>query len=629
MAFGFSLPKPPRLALGGDPSSGSSLSLADKLMMFGAIAKGHPDLAMQIPLMAEARDHARQQEAATSDLARVTSGAPIPSRAEMAAKIDPANALPPEPTEASPAPPLIDKASDPYGLASGVSGMSIPPRKLAPITTYVPPRDPSADVGGGQVTLRNALPFLAKAAQRGVNIEPWTKLITGAQPKSVVVNGRVLDEHDPSIYGGYYGDAPAKGAEPVYDRQGKQVGWHMADGAIQAIGSAANAEARGQQSAQAEFAGPIERAKQSAQADFAGPIAAGTAAGKAAVENPNTLETHDLNGAPTTMTRQQWLAISGGGGGGGGAQPPALTMGGAASALAALLPGARITSMGRTPEHNAAVGGVPDSMHLGAHAMDFVPPKGVGLDAFRAKLVAAGLPVTELLNEGDHIHWGWGPKGGEAAAAPAGRQASGFHGINAADAKRVETYADDASTAEDVSQKAHQFQELNKKTFTGPVFNPARVHVPFVGEVPLNPVSGIGSAFQPGAQAMDRLSMQIASGLRAPGQRLTQAEIFQNLKTVPRRGSLPDSNDTNVAVIDNTAATKRAYATFMSDWLTSNGTLNGADAAWAHQQTGGGRVGAAPASGAGPTRAGPPMKAQPMQQIKLKSGGTATVVPVG
>jgi uncharacterized protein YvpB len=83
---------------------------------------------------------------------------------------------------------------------------------------------------------------------------------------------------------------------------------------------------------------------------------------------------------------------------------------------------------------------------------------------------------------------------------------------------------------------------------------------------------------------MDNLSMQMATGLRAPGQRLTQAEIFQNLKTVPNRRSLPDQNDASVGGYEKQAATKRAYANFMSNYLAQNGSLTGADEAWSAQQ---------------------------------------------
>lgn len=668
MAFGFSLPKPPRLALGGGPSSGSSLSLADKLMMFGAIAKGHPDLAMQIPLLAEARDHARQQEAATSDLARVTSGVPIPSRAEMAAKIDPANALPPEPTEASPAPPLIDKASDPYGLASSVSGMSIPPRKLAPITTYVPPRDPSADVGGGPITLRNALPFLAKAAQRGVNIEPWTKLIEGAQPKSVVVNGRVLDEHDPSIYGGYYGDAPAKGAEPVYDRQGKQVGWHMANGAIQAIEAEAKAQSGGTE------AGKLPYAEASAAA-----TSAGSEKGKA----PYTLITKDVGGVPTTMTTQQALDLANGSAAGGSApaagttrlDPQAFYKGFVLKHEGGLNPsdlnGAPTmygfnqtanpdidvktltpdTAAQRFSERYFAKSGASElpaplaAVHADTY---FINPKkaqailqqsggdpGRYMDlreAWLSNLVktqsGAAKYAKAWANRNADLRAVADQLAGSPtqAAPPTATSAPpipGFHGLNPADQKTVDEAKADALGAEDVARMGHQFQGLNKGQATGPGFRPLHIPIPFLDKLDLNVPGALARQYQGGVPAMENLSMRLATGIRAPGQRLTQAEIMKNLESVPNLRNTPTQNDVAVGGYDERAATKRAYANFVSDWLSQHGSLSGADQAWAQRQSGSRGVAVSPRA------ISPPMKGQPMQQIKLKSGGTATVVPVG
>jgi hypothetical protein len=95
-------------------------------------------------------------------------------------------------------------------------------------------------------------------------------------------------------------------------------------------------------------------------------------------------------------------------------------------AIQGIAPGSVVTSEARTAEHNAAVGGVPDSMHVGGQAMDFVLPKGMTADQVKAQLTAQGYPVSEFLNEGDHIHWGWRPKGnvGPAPADPWGVQGS-------------------------------------------------------------------------------------------------------------------------------------------------------------------------------------------------------------
>lgn len=90
----------------------------------------------------------------------------------------------------------------------------------------------------------------------------------------------------------------------------------------------------------------------------------------------------------------------------------------ATAAISKLVPGAVITSGKRTPEKNASVGGVPDSMHLDGDAIDFVLPKGAKPEEIKKAIQDAGLPVTEFLVEkagdknstGDHVHWGWRPK---------------------------------------------------------------------------------------------------------------------------------------------------------------------------------------------------------------------------
>lgn len=82
----------------------------------------------------------------------------------------------------------------------------------------------------------------------------------------------------------------------------------------------------------------------------------------------------------------------------------------AGSILRSIAPGVTITSQQRSPLHNADVGGVPDSMHVNGQATDFVLPGGMTAEHVKAALQAQNLPVTEFLNEGNHVHWGWGPK---------------------------------------------------------------------------------------------------------------------------------------------------------------------------------------------------------------------------
>jgi Peptidase M15 len=63
--------------------------------------------------------------------------------------------------------------------------------------------------------------------------------------------------------------------------------------------------------------------------------------------------------------------------------------------------GGSVTSWGRTPAHNRAVGGVPNSRHLRWRAADVVYDEPVELHVANATAAAGGLLV---LREGDHDH---------------------------------------------------------------------------------------------------------------------------------------------------------------------------------------------------------------------------------
>lgn len=65
-------------------------------------------------------------------------------------------------------------------------------------------------------------------------------------------------------------------------------------------------------------------------------------------------------------------------------------------------PDARVTSGLRTPEHNAAVGGVPTSRHLDGKAVDLVPRPGETMAELYARV--RQVPGVKVINEGDHVH---------------------------------------------------------------------------------------------------------------------------------------------------------------------------------------------------------------------------------
>lgn len=65
--------------------------------------------------------------------------------------------------------------------------------------------------------------------------------------------------------------------------------------------------------------------------------------------------------------------------------------------------GGRVTSGLRTADHNAAVGGVPNSYHLTGQARDAVPPPGVTLADY-SKALRARFPDADVIQERDHVH---------------------------------------------------------------------------------------------------------------------------------------------------------------------------------------------------------------------------------
>lgn len=135
-------------------------------------------------------------------------------------------------------------------------------------------------------------------------------------------------------------------------------------------------------------------------------------------------------GAPAATTQAPNLAAAiaaFGGAAQSGAAGSGLNETSAQSFLRENFPGVRITGGQRTAERNAQLtGSAKNSMHISGQAVDFVLPTGVSAASVKAALIAAGFPVTEFFNEGrhgeqgPHVHWGWGQKGGRHIAVPRG-----------------------------------------------------------------------------------------------------------------------------------------------------------------------------------------------------------------
>lgn len=73
------------------------------------------------------------------------------------------------------------------------------------------------------------------------------------------------------------------------------------------------------------------------------------------------------------------------------------------------LPGERVTSGYRTPQHNREIGGVANSYHTRRDgqgnplARDSVPPPGMSMAAYHRELQRQN-PHLQVINEGDHVH---------------------------------------------------------------------------------------------------------------------------------------------------------------------------------------------------------------------------------
>lgn len=68
-----------------------------------------------------------------------------------------------------------------------------------------------------------------------------------------------------------------------------------------------------------------------------------------------------------------------------------------------------VTSTFRTPAHNKAVGGMPNSYHLVDQAIDVARRPGVSHFQIEAALKRAGYRLVESLDEHDHSHFAFGP----------------------------------------------------------------------------------------------------------------------------------------------------------------------------------------------------------------------------
>lgn len=163
----------------------------------------------------------------------------------------------------------------------------------------------------------------------------------------------------------------------------------------------------------------------------------------------------DYAGAPPALRTDSGPAVP--------APSNGLTESGAQAFVKGMFPGAVISSGQRTPAHNAAVGGVPNSMHIPGQAVDFVLPKGMSFDQVKQQFAAAGVPTTELLNEGDHVHWGWGQKSSAPTSGPAPIQTDVQAAANKAAAGQNAEFSSLKANTDNLLQIIKDARVLNNK----------------------------------------------------------------------------------------------------------------------------------------------------------------------
>jgi len=255
MAFSFSSMlkgSPEKVVSDGGEVDYKSMSMGDKLQMLGAALQGDQEALARIPRELQARAQDASKRAAMAELkglfgnnAPPMTGSPVTEPAPR-----------PEPM-----PPVVDPTAEAAsGVASrlgdqgGLSGVPMTSdRSLSftpPDLSSVPMKTPVSRQG--PLTMRDAIPRLAAAAQAGVNISPFIEMIKGSQPDVDFVNGLGVDKRDSGNVGKFIPSLD-KGQEPLFDARGNVVGVRNMDGSIQAAADMAGAVTRAQEAGKADF----------------------------------------------------------------------------------------------------------------------------------------------------------------------------------------------------------------------------------------------------------------------------------------------------------------------------------------------------------------------------------------
>lgn len=206
------------------------------------------DQARAVDMDLEARRQAAaMRQAFISKLQGVAGGGPPPGaplRAEAA----------PAPLPEITASPLERGADDLAGRLGRESfGDDVPTlAKAGPRIDMTLPDVPKLDGGNvpmrraGAPSLRDNADWLLPALVMGVpGAKEAVDFIDKTGPKISNFNGFAIDERDPGNVGRFFGEAPTKGSKPAFDESGRQIGWVLENGTIQAISQTREAEERG------------------------------------------------------------------------------------------------------------------------------------------------------------------------------------------------------------------------------------------------------------------------------------------------------------------------------------------------------------------------------------------------
>lgn len=173
----------------------------------------------------------------------------------------------------------------------------------------------------------------------------------------------------------------------------------------------------------------------------------------------------------------------------------------------------------------------------------------------------------------------WYPVGAAGRAAPAARRLAPQEEIQLKEAR------ESANMFADVTTQAARFGELNEKAATGPIYK-------------IPGAKTIGGFFNPDISRMEALTARMAPAQRVPGSGTTSdRDLALFLKAVPDVERMGGGNAGVIEDMRGLTEKRQARAYFLDRYAQQNGSLKGAEEAFAAQWAR--RPKAAKASGGG------------------------------